>query len=94
MYSTNYLTMTDGKTFNTLADSSSQSCGICGDTPKAINDLYKIEKLKTNETLYEYGFVLITYLDKMSGGYAINAEAFKSYGLSTAKLYIKLYTWC
>ena len=29
----------------------------------------------------------------MTCGYAINAEAFKSYALDTAKLYIELYPW-
>lgn len=50
-----YLTMIDGKIFSVIADSSSQRCGICGASPKLMNDLEAVAKLKPNESLYEYG---------------------------------------
>ena len=34
-----YMTMIDGKIFSTIANTSSQCCGICGASPKIINDL-------------------------------------------------------
>lgn len=49
------LTMIDGKTFSAIAESSNQSCGICGATPKIMNDLKKLAQLKPKESLYEYG---------------------------------------
>lgn len=50
-----YLTMIDGKIFSTIANSSSQRCGICGASPKIMNDLSALEKLQPKENLYEYG---------------------------------------
>lgn len=49
------LTMMDGKMFSVVSNSSNQSCGICGATPKIMNDLDKVLRLPANESLYEYG---------------------------------------
>lgn len=49
------LTMIDGKTFGVISDSSNQSCGICGATPKIMNRLDKIRNLQPNSELYSYG---------------------------------------
>ena len=49
------LTMIDGKMFSVISDSSTQTCGICGATPKIMNDLDKIFSLPVKEKLYEYG---------------------------------------
>lgn len=50
-----HLTMIDGKVFNTLAGSSSQACGICGATPKFMNNLNNVQLRQPQEHLYEYG---------------------------------------
>lgn len=50
-----YMTMIDGKIFSTIANTSSQCCGICGASPKIMNDLSALDKLKPKESLYEYG---------------------------------------
>lgn len=50
-----HLTMIDGKVFNVIADSSSQTCGICKATPKIMNDLNLVKNLQANKSLYEYG---------------------------------------
>lgn len=49
------LTMIDGKTFSTVSDTSTQTCGICGATPKMMNDMKKLSTLKPKECLYEFG---------------------------------------
>jgi hypothetical protein len=49
------LTMIDGKTFGVVSNSSNQSCGICGATPKIMNQLEKIWSLQPNSQLYMYG---------------------------------------
>lgn len=49
------LSMIDGKTFSAVAESSNQSCAICGSTPKTMNDLEKVTSLPVKESLYEYG---------------------------------------
>lgn len=50
-----YLTMIDGKAFSAISDSSTQSCAICGATPKVMNHPEKLANLKPNESMYEYG---------------------------------------
>lgn len=50
-----HLTMIDGKVFSVIAESSSQTCGICGATPKVMNDLNSIKNLPPNTNMYEYG---------------------------------------
>ncbi|XP_067622258.1 uncharacterized protein [Eurosta solidaginis] len=50
-----YPAMIDGKVFSVIAESSSQTCGICGATPKVMNDLNSIKALPLNTKMYEYG---------------------------------------
>lgn len=50
-----HMTMIDGKVFSVLAESSSLVCGICGTTPKKMNDIIHIQNLPCKENLYEYG---------------------------------------
>lgn len=50
-----HMTMIDGKIFSVVAGSSSQTCGICGATPKVMNDLDAIKNLPLNTNMYEYG---------------------------------------
>lgn len=50
-----HMTMIDGKVFSVVANSSSQKCGICGTSPKNMNDLETIKNLPCKENLYEYG---------------------------------------
>lgn len=49
------LTMIDGKTFGVISESSTQSCGVCGATPKIMNDLEKLSNLQPKTDLYSYG---------------------------------------
>lgn len=50
------LTMIDGKTFSVVSQtSSSQTCGICGATPKVMNNLNKILEMVPDTKLYDYG---------------------------------------
>lgn len=49
------LTMIDGKMFSVISNSSTQTCGICGATPKVMNDLEKIFDLPIEEKFYDYG---------------------------------------
>lgn len=51
--------MIDGKVFNTISDASSQTCGICGATPRKMNDLEAIGKLRCNENLYKFGLSIL-----------------------------------
>lgn len=44
-----HLTMIDGKVFNTLAGSSSLACGICGATPKLMNNLNNVQLRQPQE---------------------------------------------
>ncbi|XP_041448468.1 uncharacterized protein LOC121404022 [Drosophila obscura] len=47
-----HMTMIDGKIFSVIAESSNQTCGICGATPSVMNNL----KSRTPDTnLYQYG---------------------------------------
>lgn len=49
-------TMVEGKTVNSLTGQrSSSSCNVCGASPKQINDLEVVKKLKCNEKSYEFG---------------------------------------
>ncbi|KAI8124885.1 hypothetical protein CVS40_4849 [Lucilia cuprina] len=50
-----HLTMIDGKVFNTITESSSQACGICGATPKLFHNLNLIQLRQPKEHFYEYG---------------------------------------
>lgn len=50
-----HLTMIDGKVFNTIAESSSLACGICGATPKLMNNLNLVQLRQPQNHLYEYG---------------------------------------
>ncbi|XP_078051928.1 uncharacterized protein LOC144478082 isoform X2 [Augochlora pura] len=47
--------MIDGKVFGVMAESSTQTCGICGATPKLMNNLEQIMKRIPNENLYNLG---------------------------------------
>lgn len=49
------LTMIDGKMFGIVSGSSTQTCGICGATPKIMNDLEKIWSLESDPSMYDYG---------------------------------------
>ena len=57
------MTMIDGKVFRVIAESSSQKCGICGDTPTMMNDLNAVKNRSCNTNMFEYG--LSTCVDKM-----------------------------
>lgn len=47
--------MIDGKTFSAVTNKSTQVCGICGATPKQMNDLSALEILVPNIDAYDYG---------------------------------------
>lgn len=49
------LTMIDGKTFGVISETSTQSCGICGASPKYMNDLEAIERRTADVSKYDYG---------------------------------------
>ena len=49
------MTMIDGKTFGVISDTCTQTCGICGATPKMMNQLEKIWSLEVKPHLFEYG---------------------------------------
>ena len=50
-----YCTMFNGKVCNVLTDQkSTTSCNICGVSPKYINDLQYIKRLKINEEHYKF----------------------------------------
>lgn len=55
IYHTFKMTMIDGKLFSVVSESSTQTCGICGATPKVMNNLESILNLTPNENLYDYG---------------------------------------
>lgn len=50
-----HMTMIDGKTFSVIAESSSQTCGICKATPKIMNDLNMVQTLACDEQLFKFG---------------------------------------
>lgn len=50
-----HMTMIDGKVFSVVAESASQTCGICGATPKLMNDFNAIKNRPPNTCMYEYG---------------------------------------
>lgn len=50
-----YMTMIDGKIFSIISESSSQTCGICGATPKIMNNLNAIKNQPIKANMYEYG---------------------------------------
>lgn len=49
------LTMIDGKIFSVISNVSSQVCGICGASPKFMNDLDRIYQRTSDEAQYDYG---------------------------------------
>lgn len=49
------MTMIDRKRFGIISDTCTQTCGICGATPKTMNQLEKIWSLKVKRHLFEYG---------------------------------------
>lgn len=50
-----HMTMIDGKVCNSLTDTSSQVCYICGASPKNMNDLENITKRAPNVHTYSFG---------------------------------------
>lgn len=49
------LTMIDGKVFSVITQSSNQTCGICGATPKNMNNLEDIYKRTPNKEYLKFG---------------------------------------
>lgn len=49
------LTMIDGKIFGVISQSSTQTCGICGATPKLMNNIEQVMKRVPNTQQYDFG---------------------------------------
>lgn len=49
------MTMIDGKMFSVISNSSTQTCGICGASPKMMNNLKMLMTLPIDQSLYDYG---------------------------------------
>lgn len=50
-----HMTMIDGKIFSVVAESASQTCGICGATPKIMNNLKAVKDRPVKTNMYQYG---------------------------------------
>lgn len=53
------MTMIDGKICNSLTDTSSQVCYICGASPKNMNDLEMVKKFKPKPEFYNFGLSIL-----------------------------------